>query len=75
VIAAFEGTTLVCWQHEAIPRIAELILGSNAGIPDPWPADRFDVIWSFTNADVSAPWAFKQICQRLLSGDGLDQIQ
>ena len=67
-IAKLEGTTLICWQHEAIPLIAELIMGSNDGIPDPWPADRFDVIWSFTKADAGAPWAFKQVCQRFLSG-------
>ena len=74
-IVALEGTTLVCWQHEAIPQIAELIMGSSAGIPDAWSDDRFDVIWSFTKAHVGAPWTFKQICQRFLPGDGLDPMQ
>jgi hypothetical protein len=74
-VVALGGTTLVRWQHEAIPQKAELIMGSNAGIPNPWPDDRFDVIWSFTKDYVGAPWTFKQICQRFLPGDGLGPMQ
>jgi hypothetical protein len=73
-IVKLDGTTLVCWQHESIPQIATLIMGTATGIPDPWPADRFDVVWSFTRGDAGDPWTFEQLCQRLLLGDGLEPI-
>ena len=68
-IAALDGTTLVCWQHEAIPAIATAILGSATGVPDPWPSDRFDVVWRFTRAAAGGRWTFDQVCQLLLPGD------
>lgn len=68
-LVTLQGTTLVCWQHEAIPAIAKVILGTAAGVPDPWPSDRFDVVWRFVRAGATGPWAFDQVCQRLLSGD------
>ena len=52
-IVGLDGHTLVCWQHEAIPDIARAIMGSAAGIPDPWPGDRFDVVWRFVRAHTS----------------------
>ena len=73
-IVKLDGTSLVCWQHESIPQIAELIMGSSAGIPSPWPPGRFDVVWTFTRDDAGKPWIFGQVCQRLLSGDGLNPI-
>jgi len=69
-----DGVTLVCWQHEAIPEIAKLIMGSVAGIPDPWPDARFDVVWCFTRAGANESWSFDQVCQRLLAGDGSNPI-
>jgi broad specificity phosphatase PhoE len=69
-----DGVTLVCWEHEAIPEIAKLIMGKAAGIPDPWPGARFDVVWCFTRAGASKPWSFDQVCQRLLAGDGPNPI-
>ena len=40
-------------------------------IPQPWPGDRFDVIWTFTLVPGSTParYTFSQIPQQLLSGD------
>jgi len=73
-ITGLPGTTLVCWQHEAIPAIAQAILGTATGIPDPWPSDRFDVVWRFGRDDSSQPWAFDQVCQNLLSGDQANLI-
>jgi len=66
-VVQLSGTTLVCWQHEAIPDIAQKIMGSAKGIPDPWPGDRFDVVWCFSSAGKN--WEFTQVCQRLLAGD------
>jgi broad specificity phosphatase PhoE len=68
------GATLICWQHEAIPEIAKLIMGTQAGIPDPWPDDRFDVVWCFTRIGAGKPWTFNQVCQRLLAGDSRSPI-
>jgi hypothetical protein len=73
-VVKLDGTTLVCWQHESIPQIATLIMGTATAIPDPWPADRFDVVWRFTRGDAGKPWTFEQLCQRLLPGDGMDPI-
>lgn len=68
-LVKLQGTTLVCWQHEAIPAIATLILGTATGVPDPWPSDRFDVVWRFVRSGANERWTFDQICPRLLSGD------
>jgi hypothetical protein len=69
-----EGTTLVCWQHEAIPQIAKLIAGGAAAIPESWPPERFDVVWTLTQTDAGQPWIFGQVCQQILSGDRSDPI-
>lgn len=68
-----DGTVLVCWQHEAIPKIAGLIIGSGTKIPE-WPGDRFDVVWCFSRPHPRTPWTFKQVCQCLLAGDKRDAI-
>ena len=71
-VTALKGTTLICWQREAIPTIAKAILGTSAGFPQSWPSDRFDVIWRFVRPERS--WNFDQVCQRLLPGDGAHGI-
>jgi hypothetical protein len=73
-IAQQQGITLVCWQHEAIPAIAKGILGTSTGVPDPWPPDRFDVVWRFVRSGASGQWTFDQVCQNLLSGDQSSKI-
>ena len=77
-LSGVEGTTLVCWQHEMILEIARLLVqaAGSAGtpIPESWPADRFDVIWSFMRRGVGDAWTFQQICQKLLIGDAAQAI-
>jgi hypothetical protein len=65
---ASTGVVLIAWHHEAIPKIANLILQNNTA-PQKWPGDRFDVVWIFTRAAANAPWTFSQAPQLLLSGD------
>jgi hypothetical protein len=65
------GITLVSWEHTAIHRIAKAI-PSHADIPEPWPNDRFDVVWSF--AYNGSDYDFTQIPQMLLPGDSTDPI-
>jgi hypothetical protein len=66
------GVVLVCWEHKHIPVIAgALPLAGDPAIPEKWPGDRYDVIWTFTLvAEPGAPrYTFSQIPQQLLSGD------
>jgi hypothetical protein len=71
VVSQYSGVVLICWEHDHIPSLASS-LPTVAGtvIPQPWPGDRFDVIWTFTLAPgASAQYIFGQIPQQLLSGD------
>jgi hypothetical protein len=70
---ASTGVVLIAWHHEAIPKIANLIL-QNQSAPQKWPSDRFDVVWIFTRAAPNGPWTFSQAPQLLLSGDSPDVI-
>src|SRR5262249_26718612 len=74
-ITTLDGITLVCWQHEAIPAIATAILGSSEGVPEPWPDDRFDVVWRFTQAAAGRAWTFHQGGERLRPGDSAHRIR
>jgi hypothetical protein len=72
-LMAMSGNLLVCWQHEAIPAIAKLIVNGSVAIPDPWPGDRFDVIWMFTSAGTNQ-WTFTQVCPALMPSDSTQPI-
>lgn len=65
--AATKGVTLVCWEHHAIQKIAENIMPDTT-FPK-WPADRFDVVWSFVRVSSSPGYVFSQVPQMLLAGD------
>jgi broad specificity phosphatase PhoE len=71
---AIGGTVLIAWEHEAIPAIAQLVLGGNQGVPQHWPDDRFDLVWVFDRPDGQGTWSFTQVPQRLLAGDRADPI-
>jgi hypothetical protein len=45
------GTVLIAWEHEAIPAIAELLLGSNQNVPQHRPDNRFDLVVEFDRPD------------------------
>jgi hypothetical protein len=63
---------LICWEHSRIPELASsLPVVSGTAIPQKWPADRFDVIWTFTLVPGSGhpQYRFGQIPQQLLPGD------
>ncbi len=65
---------LIAWQHEAIPKIASLILGSSAGIPAPWPGHRFDLVWVF-ESESGDEWSFFQTPELVLPGDSPAPIE
>jgi len=72
VVSSNSGVVLICWEHDHIPAIAAALpTVPGTVIPQTWPGDRFDVIWTFTLVPGSAPaqYAFGQVPQQLLSGD------
>ncbi len=72
VVSEYSGVALICWEHEHIPALASSLPAiPGTAIPQTWPGDRFDVIWTFTLIRAAAPiqYAFGQIPQQLLSGD------
>ncbi len=72
VVTGYPGVVLICWEHDHIPALASA-LPAIAGtvIPQQWPGDRFDVIWTFTLVPgaIPAQYTFGQVPQQLLSGD------
>ena len=72
VVSGHSGVVLICWEHQHIPALASsLPVIPGTAIPQKWPGDRFDVIWTFTIVPAAAPvrYTFTQIPQQLLSGD------
>ena len=72
LVCSQSGVVLICWEHKHIPVIAgSLPVVSGTDIPQKWPRDRYDVIWSFTLVSEPGPvrYAFDQIPQQLLAGD------
>lgn len=69
-----EGVVLICWQREFIPNIAAYILGDKKIAPQEWPEDRYDMVWVFDLKRRSNKYSFKQIPQRLLTGDRTTRI-
>ena len=72
LVRGHSGVVLICWEHKHIPVIASsLPVVSGTAIPQNWPDDRYDVIWSFTLVPEPGParYAFGQIPQLLLAGD------
>lgn len=62
-----QGTVLICWQHEDIPAIGNLIMGDAKTVPQSWPEDRYDLIWVFDRK--GRGWRFRQLFHpRLGSG-------
>jgi hypothetical protein len=72
VVAGYSGVVLICWEHGHIPSLASsLPVAAGTVIPQPWPDDRFDVIWTFTlvTGVAGVQYSFGQTPQQLLSGD------
>ena len=52
------GTVLICWQHQNIAAIGNLIVGNNTTVPQNWPEDRYDLIYVFDRTGDA--WSFRQ---------------
>lgn len=70
---ACDGAVLIAWQHEAIYRIANTILGGDTA-PQNWPDDRFDVVYVFSLDTSTGNYCFDQVSQCLLAGDSTGSI-
>ena len=68
------GPVLICWEHRAIPAIADRILGDSTTAPRAWPDERFDMVWVFDLDSRSGTYRFQQVPQSLLAGDLPDPI-
>lgn len=71
-IAALSGVVLVCWEHKAIAgALLPALAGGQRvqGMPKKWDGTRFDVVLRFDRGAPGAPWSFRQLFGRLLSGD------
>ncbi len=71
---AAAGPVLVAWEHEAIPEIANLVVGNSTTCPQKWPGSRFDLVWVFDRRKTGSGWDFAQVPQMLLSGDSKEPI-
>lgn len=61
------GPTLISWQHGGIPDIAKAFPSVTPKPPSDWPADRFDVVWTFTRT--ADGWQFAQVPELVLLAD------
>jgi hypothetical protein len=71
-IVALTGVVLICWEHKAIcKRLLPAIANGQIlhGMPTDWEASRFDPVLRFDRSVPGAPWSFRQLFPRLLSGD------
>ncbi len=68
VVRDATNPVLICWHHEAIPKLASLI-APDVVVPPEWPADRFDIVWLLDQRAPGKPWTLDQFAQMLLAGD------
>ncbi len=71
-LTALSGVVLVCWEHKAIVKtLLPDLVGEQRidGLPQKWDGTRFDVALRLDRAAPGAPWSFRQLFPRLLSGD------
>ncbi len=64
-VLARSATVLICWQHEDIPAIGNLITGNDKTVPQEWPENRYDLIWVFDRK--GADWKFRQFFHERLT--------
>jgi hypothetical protein len=77
-IVGLTGVVLVCWEHKAIAKtILPAIANGQAlhGMPMKWDGARFDVVLRFDRSAPGAPWTFRQLFPRLMSGDSATPMQ
>jgi hypothetical protein len=66
-VKSSSGTVLICWSHKLIACIVRGLAGGMPGLPEEWPANRFDLVWVLDRTGTG--WNFYQVGQLLLPGD------
>ena len=77
-IVGLAEVLLVSWEHKAIAKsILPAIAGAQTlpGMPKKWDGARFDVVLRFDRSAPGAPWTFRQLFPRLMSGDSATPMQ
>ena len=64
-----DGVVLICWDHKALPAVANEILDDDTTAPQKWKRKRFDLVWVFDWNSSTKSYDFKQVPQLLLTGD------
>jgi hypothetical protein len=59
-------TIVICWEHKMIPVIAH---GFGITVPDNWPSEQFDRVWSLDFSDKGQIVSFKNLPEKLLPTD------
>jgi broad specificity phosphatase PhoE len=72
-LRARRGVVLISWEHNRIPKIANVILGDDTTAPQQWPDERFDLVWVF-DRQPGGDYTFSQRPQFVLSGDRPDIV-
>lgn len=72
---AAPSPVLISWHHKRIRALVRAISGRGLPIPAHWPDPRFDVVWVLDQVEPGGPWAFSQVPQRLLAGDGDEPVR
>jgi broad specificity phosphatase PhoE len=69
-ILADPRPTLVVWHHGSMPDLlAHFPVINSEDVPEPWPHDRFDLIWVLVREPDSGDYRFVSVEQALLEGD------
>jgi len=66
-VDGFKGTSIVCWQHGGLVKLAALLAGDSA--PTLWPHGRFDVLWAFHRHAGDSTYRWEQLDQELPVGN------
>lgn len=77
-VVGLTGVVLICWEHKAIGGAVIPAISNGQtlhGIPKKWDGARFDVVLRFDRTVPGAPWSFRQLFPRLLSGDSDDPMK
>ena len=67
------GPVLMAWEHHKLLELARAI-SSDAGIPEKWPKERYDLVLVFRLQADGEAYSFEQVPQLLLAGDTVSVI-
>jgi hypothetical protein len=72
LVTSETGVVLISWEHNAITKALLPAIARDQpikGMPGKWDGERYDMVMRFDRISLEAPWSFRQLGPRLLSGD------